>query len=233
MEIGGSIVYLKISPLDVACLKVNCSIIFSTQVATPLRATVTVGNVHKIKFQKLCATFRSIHVSEKTFVSSPYSITEDYKKILSKFSKWCEQAGTDEKNAYNIKVNENMTIKEVTKEILKCFKSAAAQVLKPVEDLCVMSTYNYIIRNDLRYQRKFLHFFSYVRNQFSPNLKGVAQKLALPCPFEVLDVFGRKSKSEAPRALKFDTKLVSIKINIWWKFGVDTFNLLPLSTVST
>ena len=46
----------------------------------------------------------------------------------------------------------------------------------------------------------------------------------LPRPFEVLDVFGGKSKSEAPNAFKFGTKRVTIEVNNWWKFGVDISN---------
>ena len=56
------------------------------------------------------------------------------------------------------------------------------------------------------------------------SLEGVAQKLDLPRPFDVLDTFGGKSKSKAPRALKFCTKRVPIKVNNWWKFGVDISN---------
>ena len=48
----------------------------------------------------------------------------------------------------------------------------------------------------------------------------------LPRPFEVLEAFGGKSKSEAPRALKFCAKGVPIEVNNWWKFGVDIFNQL-------
>ena len=58
------------------------------------------------------------------FFHPKYSISEDYKRILSKFGTWCEQAGTDEKNAYNINIIEDMTIKEVTKEILKVVESS-------------------------------------------------------------------------------------------------------------
>ena len=39
--------------------------------------------------------------------------------------------------------------------------------------------------------------------------------------FEVLDIFGEKSKSEPIKAYKFGTKQVPIEINNWWKFGVD------------
>ena len=35
------------------------------------------------------------------------------------------------------------------------------------------------------------------------------------CPFEVLDVFGGKSKSKAPRAFKFGTRWVPIEVNNW------------------
>ena len=45
-----------------------------------------------------------------------------------------------------------------------------------------------------------------------------------PRPFKVLDVFGRKSKSKAPNAFKFGTKRVTMKVNNWWKFGVDISN---------
>ena len=64
-------------------------------------------------------------------------------------------------------------------------------------------------------QQKFQHFYNYGRNEFSPNLKDVAQKLDLPCPFDVLYTFGRKSKSEAPRTLKFCTKRFPIEVNNW------------------
>ena len=46
----------------------------------------------------------------------------------------------------------------------------------------------------------------------------------LPRPFEVLDIFGGKSKSNAPKAFKFSTKWVPIEVNNWWKFGVDILN---------
>ena len=48
----------------------------------------------------------------------------------------------------------------------------------------------------------------------------------LPRPFEVLEAFGGKSKSEAPRAFKFCAKRVPIEVNNWWKFGVDISNQL-------
>ena len=64
-------------------------------------------------------------------------------------------------------------------------------------------------------QQKFQDFYNYGRNEFSPNLKSVAQKLGPPRPFEVLDVFGRKSKSKAPNAFKFGTKWVPIEVNNW------------------
>ena len=44
---------------------------------------------------------------------------------------------------------------------------------------------------------------------------GVAQKMDPLRPFEVLDIFGRKSKSKAPRAFKFGTKWVPIEVNNW------------------
>ena len=43
-------------------------------------------------------------------------------------------------------------------------------------------------------------------------------------PFEVLDIFGGKFKSNAPKAFKFSTKRVPIEVNNWWKFGVDISN---------
>ena len=73
-------------------------------------------------------------------------------------------------------------------------------------------------------QQKFQNFYNSGRNEFSPNLKGVAQKMDLPRPFEVLNVFGGKSKSNAPKAFKFGTKWVPIEVNNWWKFGVDISN---------
>ena len=73
-------------------------------------------------------------------------------------------------------------------------------------------------------QQKFQHFYNLERNEFSPNLKGVAQKLGPPRPFEVLDAFSGKSKSKAPNAFKFCAKWVPIEVNNWWKFGVDISN---------
>ena len=64
-------------------------------------------------------------------------------------------------------------------------------------------------------QQKFQHFYNLGRNEFSPNLKGVAQKMGPPRPFEVLDVFGGKSKSKAPKAFKFGTKRLTIEVNNW------------------
>ena len=64
-------------------------------------------------------------------------------------------------------------------------------------------------------QQKFQMFYNKGKNGFSPNLKGVAQKLGLPRPFEVLDVFGGKSKSKAPKAFKFGTKRVPIEVYNW------------------
>ena len=54
-----------------------------------------------------------------------------------------------------------------------------------------------------------------MRNEFSPNLEGVAQKMGLPRPQEVLEVFGGKSKSEAARAFIFGTKRVPNEVNNW------------------
>ena len=57
-------------------------------------------------------------------------------------------------------------------------------------------------------QQKFQHFFNLERYEFSQNLEDVAQKLGLPRPSEVLDIFGRKSKFWAPETLIFCTKRV-------------------------
>ena len=46
-------------------------------------------------------------------------------------------------------------------------------------------------------------------------MQGVTKKMDPPHPFEVLDIFGRKSKSEAPRAFKFGPKRVPIEVNNW------------------
>ena len=51
--------------------------------------------------------------------------------------------------------------------------------------------------------QKFQHFYNLGRHEFSPNLKGVARKMDLPRPFEVVEAFGRKYKSGAPRAFNF------------------------------
>ena len=74
--------------------------------------------------------------------------------------------------------------------------------------------------------QKFQHFYKLERNNLAPNLEGVAQTMGLPRPFELLDIFGRKVKSKAPRAFKFSTKWVPIEVNNWWKFGVDISNHL-------
>ena len=54
--------------------------------------------------------------------------------------------------------------------------------------------------------------------------KGCGSKMGLPRPFEVLNVFGGKSKSKALNAFKFGPKRVPIEVNNWWKFGVDISN---------
>ena len=53
------------------------------------------------------------------------------------------------------------------------------------------------------------------KNEFSPNLEAVAQKMGPLCPLEVLNVFGRKFKSEASRAFIFGTEWVPIEVNNW------------------
>ena len=56
------------------------------------------------------------------------------------------------------------------------------------------------------------------------NLKSVAQTMEQPRPLEVLDIFVRKSKFEAPRVFIFGAKRLPIEVNNWWKFGVDISN---------
>ena len=74
---------------------------------------------------------------------------------------------------------------------------------------------------------KFQHCYNYKRNEFSPNLEVVAQKIGLLRPFEVLNVFGGKSISLAPRAFIFGEKRVSIEMHKWWNFGADISNHFP------
>ena len=74
---------------------------------------------------------------------------------------------------------------------------------------------------------KFQHCYNYKRNEFSQNLEVVAQKIRLLRPFEVLNVFGGKSISLAPRAFIFGEKRVSIEMHKWWNFGVDISNHFP------
>ena len=50
--------------------------------------------------------------------------------------------------------------------------------------------------------------------------------MGLQRPLEVLEAFGGKSKSEAPRAFKFCAKRILKEVNNWSKFGVDIFNQL-------
>ena len=68
---------------------------------------------------------------------------------------------------------------------------------------------------------KFQHFYNYEKYDCSPNLKGLAQKLAPPRPWEVFCVFGRKSKFWAPVTLIFSANRVFIEVNNWRNFGVD------------
>ena len=69
--------------------------------------------------------------------------------------------------------------------------------------------------------QNFQHFYNLERYEFWPNLKGVAQKLDPPCPWEVSNVFGRKSKFWAPMTLIFCARRYFIEVNNWWKIGVD------------
>ena len=64
-------------------------------------------------------------------------------------------------------------------------------------------------------QQKLHYFYNLERNEFSPNFKGVAKKMDLPRPSEVSEGFGRKCKSKAPRAFKFCSKRIPIKVNNW------------------
>ena len=75
-------------------------------------------------------------------------------------------------------------------------------------------------------KQKLQHFYNKGRNEFSQNFKSIAQKMGPPRSFEVLEGFGRKFKTKAPRALKLCTKRVSIEVDNWWKFGVDISNHL-------
>ena len=69
-------------------------------------------------------------------------------------------------------------------------------------------------------QQKLQYFYNLERNEFSPNFKGVAQKMGLQRSLEVLESFGRKCKSVAARALKFCTKRVPISEI----FKIETFS---------
>ena len=62
---------------------------------------------------------------------------------------------------------------------------------------------------------KVQHIYNLEKNEFSPNLEGVAQKMGPLCPLEGFDVFGGKSKSEAPRAFIFGAKQLPIEVNNW------------------
>ena len=74
--------------------------------------------------------------------------------------------------------------------------------------------------------QKFQHSYNSWKSGFSQNLEDVAQKLSLPRPFDVLDVFCGKSKFCAPKTFIFGTKRVPIEFNNWWKFRVDISNHL-------
>ena len=71
---------------------------------------------------------------------------------------------------------------------------------------------------------KFQYFYNYKEYDFSPNLKVVAWKLYPPCPWEVLYLFGGKSKFWTPMTLIFCANRGFIEADNWWKFGVYTFN---------
>ena len=88
---------------------------------------------------------------------------------------------------------------------------------------------NWFLQNPKPFEialQKLQHFYNLGRNEFSPNFKSIAQKMGPPRPLEVLEGFGGKSKSKAPRAFKFCTKRVPIEVDKWWKIGVDISNPL-------
>ena len=62
---------------------------------------------------------------------------------------------------------------------------------------------------------KFQHICNLGKNEFSPNLEGVAQKMGPLCPLEGFDIFGEKSKFEVARAFIFGTKRVPNEVNNW------------------
>ena len=64
---------------------------------------------------------------------------------------------------------------------------------------------------------KVQHIYNLWKNEFSPNLEGVAQKMSLLYPLEGFDVFGRKSKSKAPIAFKFGAKQLRLSNDFSFK----------------
>ena len=62
---------------------------------------------------------------------------------------------------------------------------------------------------------KFQHIYNLEKHEFSLNLEGIAKRMGPLRPLEVLNVFGWKSKFEAPRAFIFGTEWVPIKFNNW------------------
>ena len=71
---------------------------------------------------------------------------------------------------------------------------------------------------------KFQHVYNLEKNEFSPNLEGVAQKMGPPRPFQFWTSQGRGSLLRWAMPFKFCTKRVPIEVNKWWKFGIDISN---------
>ena len=73
-------------------------------------------------------------------------------------------------------------------------------------------------------QQKFQHFYNLGGNEFSPNLEGVAQKMDPLRPFQFWTSQGRGSLLRWAMPFIFGTEWVPIKVNKWWKFGIDISN---------
>ena len=77
---------------------------------------------------------------------------------------------------------------------------------------------------------KFYHLYISLKYDFSPNLKVIAQKMSLPCPWEVWKGQGHGRLIFQATPFKFGGKLNSHEIFNWSKFGVDIskhFGLIP------
>ena len=73
-------------------------------------------------------------------------------------------------------------------------------------------------------QQKFQHFYNLARNEFSLNLKGVAQKMCPPRPFSFWTSQGHGSLFKWVMPFKFGGKLKTHEYYNWWKFGVNISN---------